>query len=126
MDKLKKYLNDLKKILKREWIKLNKKEVSNALLAINPIMIIILKNTLNTLELIVLMVCIFTLSILFHIFSIVENKKTNMPLPNRNFVNVSGNKLSMDECDIYPLMVYFNELYRYLEKEGLINGKQIK
>ena len=49
-----------------------------------------------------------------------DKKENGLPIPNKNYVKKQGNKLTIDECDIYPLIVYFSDLYEYLEKEGLL------
>lgn len=117
---MKKVLNILKGSLKERWDKLNRKEISNLILVINPIVVLLLKETLNTLGLIIIVVCLLTIAIFFHIFSMLDKKENGLPIPNKNYVKKQGNKLTVDECDIYPLIVYFNDLYEYLEKEGLL------
>lgn len=110
----------LKLKLKNKFDKVNKKEISLLLLIINPFLVVMFKDDITFLELIVLIVVVLTISAFLYLCDVSANINKDIPLPNKNFVNKNGDKLTMDECEIYPLMVYFSELYEYFEKEGML------
>jgi hypothetical protein len=95
--------------------------ISMLLVGFNPYLMIILGGYLSKRQLAGITCLILVLAMVFRVADKIYNDKyQDIPVPRKKFVIDEGDMVTMENADIHELMLYMNDLQKYLEKEGLI------
>jgi hypothetical protein len=95
--------------------------ISVTLVVFNPYFMILFGGYLNKRQLAAIASLILILAMIFRVADKIYNDKyQDIPIPRKKFVTDEGDMVTMENADIHELMIYMNDLQKYLEKEGLI------